>query len=354
MYLLVGFYFILINFIMMLYLKYNFNVAKKVYLIILFFVIIFVSYSIEDLSRDFRLYREWFDVIKNENFFDLIVGKDPAFKLIISLIQILFGNNYFIIYLIYMSMVSFFQYKFCEKIFYGYNFFILLWLIFCGTFVLHDITQIRVGLAIAISSFAIINNIQNSKNLFNFSILFLGFFLHQSIFVLIFSYFVFKIFFRLCLNRICIIVLLTVGFLSNLFLQGFLNKYLNLYLFDNQRAINYLNGVEDISAVSLFSFFFIIKISVIVFLLFFWEQLSRINKSIVFLSSVGCFFYMFFMFNNVFALRVSELFILFSLSCFIIPFDIKILDKKFKNFWFLFLIILGFILFYSSTKILLD
>ena len=253
-----------------------------------------------------------------------------------------------------MLLIFYFKYKYCKTIFSGTKLIIFFWIIFSSTFVLYELTQIRVGLAIAFSSYIIVRNLYVRSTPWTWFFLFLSYFFHQSILILLISYLAVFLLRDKVVNRFFIGGMLFFGLFVNLFLQDKLSNIVGLYLMSNERAENYLNGVEDLSSISLFSFFFILKIVMIIILLFFWGYLSKERRIIVFFSALGCFFYMVFMFNGVFALRVSELFILFSLACFIFPLEIKIFDENLKYVWVLFLSLLGGIFLYSSSKILLE
>lgn len=354
MYLLAGIYFLYLNLLILINKKYGERVVTVFYFIFFITIIFFLSSYIEDISRDFYNYKYWFDEIYYSSFSENITGKDPGFKSLINLIQTVFGNNYIYIYMVYMFLIFYFKYKYCETIFSGTKLIIFFWIIFSSTFVLYELTQIRVGLAIAFSSYIIVRNLYLRSTPWTWFFLILSYFFHQSILILLISYLAIYLLKGKVVNRFFISGMLLFGLFVNLFLQEKLSNIVGLYLMSNERAENYLNGVEDLSSISLFSFFFILKIVMIVILLLFWEYLSKQRRMIVFFSALGCFFYMVFMFNGVFALRISELFILFSLACFIFPLEIKIFDKNLKYVWILFLSLLGGIFLYSSSKILLE
>lgn len=354
MYIIAGIFFIYLNLLMFFSKKYGDKVVSTLYII--FFIILnyYLSGYISEFSRDFSNYSDWFDQIYYSSVLDNITGKDPGFKTLVSFIQFLFGNQYAYIYFIFMMLIFYFIYKFARKIFSGYNLLVFFWIIFGSTFVLYEITQIRVGLAIAFSSFVIISSIYSKSNLIMWGLLVLSYFFHQSIVILLISYFLILFFNNQIVTRIFIIWMLLLGLFINLTFQDKLSNLIGLYLMGNERTENYLNGVENLSKISLLSFFFLCKIVVIILLLFYWECLSKIKRIIIFLSALGCFFYMVFMFNGVFAVRISELFILFSLASFIFPLEINSLNKDLKYFWFLILYVLGGVFLYSSSKILLD
>lgn len=354
MYVIAGIFFIYLNLLMFLSKKYGDKVVSAFYIIFFICLNFYLSSYISDFSRDFSNYSDWFDEIYFSSIFDNLTGKDPGFKFLVSFIQLIFGNQYAYIYFIYMMLIFYFIYKFARQIFSGYNLLVFFWIVFGSTFVLYEITQIRVGLAISFSSFIVISNIYSKNNLFSWILLTLSYFFHQSIVILLISYLIIFCFNKQIVTRLFIISMLLLGLLINLAFQDKLSNLIGFYLMNNERAENYLNGVENLSKISLLSFFFLCKIIVIAILLFYWEYLSKVRRTVVFLSALGCFFYMVFMFNGVFAVRVSELFILFSLASFVFPLEINSLNKDLKYFWFLILYILGGIFLYSSSKILLD
>jgi len=354
MYIIAGIYFIYLNFLIILSKKYSNKIVSSLYIIFFIILNFYLSSYISDYSRDFSNYSDWFDQIYYSGFWENITGKDPGFKTLVSFIQLFLGNNYAYIYFIYMMLIFFFKYKFSREVFSGISLLIFFWIVFCSTFVLYEITQIRVGLAIAFASYIIIISIYNKPSFWTWSLLLLSYFFHQSISILLICYLVLIIFNKQLINRFFIIGMLLLGLFVNVFFQDKLSDFIGFYLMSNERAENYLNGVENLSKISLFSFFFLSKIIIIAFLLFYWEFLSKAKRAIVFLSALGCFFYMVFMFNGVFAVRVSELFILFSLACFVFPLELKVINKDLKYLWLFILFILGGVFLYSSSKILLD
>lgn len=353
MYLLAGVVFVFFNTLLVISRKFTANIFFVFYMVFFSAIIFWIAHNIQYLSRDYYNYTSWFDEIFVSSFFENSSGKDPGFKLLVSFIQYVFGNNYIYIYYIYMILILYFKYKFSSQIFFRSNLITCLWLLFSATFILFEVTQIRAGLAISLASYLIVSNLNSKPNIWFFLALSICFFLHKSIVILILAYLIIVFFKKLILKKISIIMILLFGLIVNLFFQDQLNNTIGIYLVDNDRTANYLNGVDDVTAASLFSFFFIVKIFCLILLLYFWDLLSEQKKYFVFFSALSCFFYMVFMFNNVFAFRISEIFILFALACFIFPLDFKFKVKELKYLYFFGVLVLGAVFYNSSCKILL-
>ncbi|MDH1240702.1 EpsG family protein [Acinetobacter johnsonii] len=331
--------------------KLNNRAVNFIFIILFTLLASFVSYNIYDLSRDVVAYEYWMKVISNTHISVMLFEKDPLFQIIVYLIQF-FNNSIFFIYFIFVFLILSFKYKFSELILNRYNALILFWLIFAQTFTLYEVTQIRAGLAISLASYAIISYFSDSnRNKFSILLLFLSCFIHASLTVLVIFFVVANLLRNIILNRVFVIITLFSSLIFGFIFKTYLQNYINLKFSDNDRFEDYLNKNAD--DLSLFSVFLLMKILMIFLNTVFWRELNQSKKLFVLLSAIGCSLQIMFNFNAVLGLRFSEVFILFSLATFIFPLEYKSWDKGMKSLYFLLLIVLSFMFFYSSNKILL-
>lgn len=349
----------LIYFVLILFGFFLSNRALKLDKVFLFFYIVFTFIvcfllipSVDNYSRDFNNYYNWFLKIYSDGVVDGFFGKDPLFQYIVLLIQLFFGSSYIPIYSFFFIAISVLKFYFSKFLNIGFYYLIFLWLLFCQTFILHDLTQIRGGLAIAVCSFFIIRDLNNRNNL-NVILIFCSFFIHQSVSVLILSYLVYLLLGSRVLTRKLILFIYFLGIFSGFFLKNILSSYLLIHFISNERASDYLDSTYGgVFEASLVSTFFLLKSLSIFILTYFYEELDDVKKFFVLLSSIGCFFYSVFLFNSVFAYRFSEVFIYFSIATMIYPLYINKVNIEARYAWFVGLIVLGWVFFYSSTKIL--
>lgn len=328
------------------------KVFVYLYILFIFIFCFFLVPNIGDYSRDFNNYYNWFLKIHYEGVEDGILSKDPLFQYIVYSIQLFFGNNYIIIFSFFFILISIMKFLFSKQLNIGFYFLIFLWLLFGQTFILHEITQIRGGLAIAMCSLFIIRDL-NVRNNWNFIFILGSYFVHESVIVLIFFYLVCIFFRNLILRKNVLLFVYFIGVILGVFFKNIISSYLSIYFIGNVRASDYLDSTyEGVFEVSLFSTLFLIKSLSIFVAVYFFDSLNDMKKTIVFFSVVSCFFYSLFSFNSVFAYRFSEVFIYFSIATMVYPLCIRKLNVEIKYAWFLCLMVLGWIFMYSSTKVL--
>lgn len=325
-------------------------VFNFLYLIISIFLALYVSNNIFELSRDLPGYIYWADYISKSSFSEMISGKDPFFQIIISILQIV-SNNIIFIYFSFILLIFNFKLKFSELFLNRCNSAILTWLIFCQTFILYEVTQIRAGLAIAIASFSITYFLLNpKKNKYILVLLLIAIYIHFSVFVLSLVFLLLYLLKDKILNRLSVILTLIFSIVLGFVFRRFMQDFINLTFSDNSRFEDYLDKNAD--ELSLISVLFFMKLAAILMNLVFWRELNVTKKFILLFSVVGCSIQIVFNFNAVLGLRFSETFILFSLATFIFPLEYNSWNGNLKRIYFLLILILGFMFFYSSTKIL--
>ncbi|MBR2138840.1 MAG: EpsG family protein [Bacilli bacterium] len=204
--------------------------------------------------------------------------------------------------------------------------FLTLFIYFCNLYMLHELTQIRAGIATSFILLSIIPLQRNNKSLFSFLILIAGFF-HTSAFMGIALLLMkkepnIKIWGAIC--SLCIIVFLAkidiskpLSFIPIDYFQFKLKAYIELQKKEHFE-MNYLNIV------------FLIQITITIICLFYNDMIYKSNKYINILMNMNCLsICCFFFFSQIpgFAYRISEIF-----NCsvlFLIPLLSKVMKPKF-------------------------
>ncbi|APU47200.1 EpsG family protein [Acinetobacter junii] len=317
---------------------------------------LFIAMNVQNLSRDYINYISWFRSIQAYSLTEVVLlgsvdsGKDIGFQFLVAMIQKLISPEYYVIYFIFSWLIFYFKYKVCSFLHFNLSIILAVWLIFSQTFILFEVTQIRAGLAIALTTYAIVRGLYFQKNnLWTGLIFLLAVGIHVSVVFLVTLYYLYV------LKRFVISEKLVIGLIFSSFILKFLfsNTIISTFLAyfsSNLRFKDYLDSNEDLS---LLSVFLISKILVIFFLSFFWENLSDFKKIIVLFSSIGCALQVTLSFNSALGLRFSELFILFSMLTFVLPLEIKSLDNTAKSLYLFIVLSFSFIFFYSTTKIVI-
>ena len=147
------------------------------------------------------------------------------------------------------------------------------------------------------------------------------------------------------ISRLWILSLVPIGIVGSVVLKPLWDILENL-----SRTSDYLNGTRDIEPLRLLSVYLIIHLMILGFVFVaFWKTTSPMNRMIIFCSSFGLFLQLLLSSNAGLALRSSEVFGLFDMALFMIPFSH--LKKNSVSIYLLFILILGAIFFASSLKI---
>ncbi|KRI30334.1 EpsG family protein [Acinetobacter pittii] len=316
----------------------------------------FIALNVENLSRDYINYISWFRGLYTYSLTEIILlggmdsGKDIGFQFLVALIQKIISPEYYVIYFVFSWFIFYFKYKVCTFLNFNLSIILAVWLFFSQTFILFEITQIRAGLAIALTTYAIVRGIYFQKNnLWTALTFLLAISIHISVLFLVILYYLYV------LRKFNVSKFLVIGLIFSSFILKFLfsNTIVSTfitYFSNNLRFEDYLDSNENLS---LLSVFLISKILIIFLLSFFWENLNDFKKFIVLLSSIGCALQITLSFNATLGLRFSELFILFSMLTFVFPLEIKSINSITKSFYLFIILSFSFIFFYSTTKIVI-
>ncbi len=308
-------------------------------------LVIFSGFRGVQVDADSANYLGWFQGLNEIDGNDLFLFKDPAFYIVGSIISGLgLGISY--LFLSYASVALWSKFQLIKYFAYAEYSHYFLYLYFCRFYFVHDMTQIRIGAATGLATLALIllfrKNIYLSIAAFILAIAF-----HLSV-ILMLPFFVLLSFGYCFESRLPLFLILCLAGMVNVNFDLFINI---LGLNDFTRIADYVNGDYDVKPISLFSFYFIVKASLLSFLILFrWRSLRDFDRMVVYLVMAGLLLQVALMNNDALALRAAEVFAVFDLILFITPF--LFLSASFKAGYAVFIFLVGSIFFVSSLKIM--
>ncbi|TWR92319.1 EpsG family protein [Pseudomonas saxonica] len=302
---------------------------------------IFAGFRSPDIAPDYLNYVSWLKSIQENNlFFDEM--KDPLFVgtyLVINDLGFSDTSFFFLIALLSLG----FKYLFSKFVFDNKYVLMILFLILSRFYIPHDFIQVRVGLAIGLASCGLILFFKGRRFLGSLLYLIgLGFHLSVSIFI--------PVFFMLILNlqlksRLVLSALIISSFMLSFVLPNAINIFANV-----ERVTPYLNGGYATTATPLFSFYFMSRFFLIVLIItVYLERLSAVEKFVTLMSILGLCIQIMLSWNDAFSLRFAELFGFFDMAMFCMMY--RFFDSKSKLIYSLGLMIMSFIYYYSSLKL---
>ncbi|MBS3989461.1 MAG: EpsG family protein [Dethiobacter sp.] len=301
----------------------------------------------EGVDADLINYISWFYGISRASFDYISLAKDPAF-VVLSILshQLGFGIQLVLFSFALVAVTTKILYfKLSDSFKYWH---IAVYLYFCRFYFVQDMTQIRAGAAIGLATLAFIL-IYKKRNLFGVCLFAISLFFHLSVVVLV---------------PVVVAVYLGRDFISRypifiiIILSFFLNAYLDYFfiisgLYSHLRLVDYIGGAFETVELSLFSFYFIIKILLLGYLIFFqWSNLTRFWRLVVYIGVISSCFQLAFSQYDSLALRLAEVFALFDVQLFMAPLFIEKLGRHFRSLYLSFLIVLGAVFFISSLNIM--
>ncbi|MCT4702590.1 EpsG family protein [Enterobacteriaceae bacterium H20N1] len=293
------------------------------------------------VDRDYYNYLSWFGLI-NSSFTDAIAeNKDLGFVYLYKIISFLTPEPWLFFFVISLLALQF-KRKFAVTIFNGRFVGMLFLLIIARFYLLHEFTQIRAGLAIALSSYAVVINL-NNKNKHSHIYFLMAILMHLSTILIPALLMAYKIF-PFVRKRYFLLLLPLLGFCS----AGV--SILILRNIEMHRLLIYADA-DQLQGVSLLSFYYIVRFAVYYFILIrVYDYLEPSKKAIVYFSAVSLFSNAAFSWSSVISLRIVELLGMFDLAMFILP----VLYVKNNSVWIykLLVVILAVILFTSTVKIM--
>lgn len=322
---------------------------KQTFLVILLLVLIlFAGFRGVQVDVDSLNYVDWFQGLNEVDGNDFFLLKDPAFYIIGNAVSSLgFGILYF--FLIYALVALWSKFLFIKYIAYAKYAQYFLYLYFCRFYFVHDMTQIRTGAAVGLASLALIL-LYRKYNHLSIAIFILAITFHFSV-VLLLPFFILLRFRYRFESRLLLLLILCIAGIVNLYFDSFIDIFsLNNF----SRIAVYLNGGYDVNAISLFSVYFIVKVILLSYVVIFrWRSLEYFDRLVIYLVLAGVFFQVALMNNDALALRAAEVFSVFDLIFFIIPFSFLSSKSKYPRVAYsVFIFLIGGVFFISSIKIM--
>jgi hypothetical protein len=314
------------------------------FIVLACFLIIFAGLRAPNVDGDYNNYLEWFNGIAAGNLTAADWLKDPAFDLI-SLVIASIGWSYVGVTLVYAAISITTKIYFSRLVFENSRWIgLLFYLIFCRTFIRHEMTQTRAGVAIGLMSASVILAVKKEKRksllLFILSLTFhLSTIIGLPLLILASSRDVIK-------SRLWIFSLFPIALLLKVLLQGLLGALTNL-----ERLAPYLNGSYSVEKVHLFSAYFFIRIFVLMLVTIgFWRRLSHLERLVTFAAGLGLMLLIALSANDALALRCADIFGLFELVMFVIP--LNHIRGNLRLIYAFFIAIIGLGFFLSSLELI--
>lgn len=333
---------------------YIFIFKKKFFLlffsILTLFVSIFGATYIESIDLDFGLYNSYFEGLYSVGFSEIIDYSDPLFWSLVKIVNLLIDSNVFYNFFFIIFISFFLKGIIAKENLPTILIPMFLYLVASRYLVLHDYTQIRVGIAIGINTIILLRFINNGRlEKRELILVVLSFFIHFSSIVFVLVYFLLKKLIKKDSFKILLFLLLfsvLVGqFFSDIF-QVLLNNLSWLERLDVY-ASNSSDGAEQIQKYSIFQFYFLFKVLVLIFFIKGYNFLSNADRALVCLFVISMCIQSIFVFNSAIGLRLASLFGYFDILAMLIPLKYSYFNKV-KHVYYLGLFSVGMVFLYSS------
>lgn len=322
--------------------KHSKIIAGILFSFLLLFLVLFAGLRGAKVAPDYFNYIDWLYSVGLSVDTILQEFKDPGFLLTFSLIHWVGLPDF-----VFFTLIAFLSLQakliFSKEIFRGYFAYFLFFLIFARFYIVHDLVQVRVGVAVALASCGVIffYRRQVAKALLFYC---LGLSFHLS--VVMFLPFIILIMFGFrYFSRLQLVTLLTASFVLSSLIAG-----LSSQLMGFSRLAPYLNGEYHTNALSLFSFYFLVRLALISSILtFFYQRLYDIEHFALGMSVVGLAFQMLLSWNDSFSLRTAEIFGFFDMACFVML--MRFLDYRSRLIYGFLLFGIAAVFYISSLKL---
>ncbi|WP_458718169.1 EpsG family protein [Pseudomonas gregormendelii] len=309
---------------------------------VFFYLVFFAGLRAPEIAPDYLNYVDWLHRVGGSLDSIFAEFKDPGFLLTFSLVNWLGFPDY-----VFFSLIAFIslfaKLVFSRNVFFGYFTYLVFFLIFSRFYIVHDMVQVRVGAAIALASCGMIFLFrgQLSKGLIFYL---LGLSFHLSV-IMFFPVIVLLVFGFKRLSRFHIAVLLLGSLALSSLISGFSGQLSQI-----GRLAPYLNGEYQTGALSLLSFYVLIRIALVLSVVtFFYNQLSETDHFVLGMTVVGLSLQILLSWNDSFSLRTAELFGMFDMACFVML--MRFLDYRSKISYGLLLLAIAVIFYMATLKV---
>lgn len=321
----------------------HFRYAGRTYFVVVFAaMVLFAGARAPGVDPDYLNYVGWLQSIyfNPDSFFTEL--KDPGFSALYVLLKFIgFSDAVFFCLIAFIALYA--KMAFSRSVFNGAWAYFLFFLVFARFFIVHDMIQVRVGVAISLSSFALIGLYRGQRTA-PLIVYLIGMSFHLS--VAMFA---------------PVVILLIAGFrhfsrfwliaipAASFFLGGVIVSF-SSHLAAIPRLAPYINGEYATTAITFFSFYFLIRVAFLsIVILALYKRLSHFETFLVFMSVLGLSVQILLSWNDSLSLRFAELFGFFDMACFVMLF--RFFDAKSRFLYACGLIAFGGVLYFSSLKL---
>lgn len=325
---------------------FSYRYAGKTYFVLLFAVmVIFAGFRAPGIDPDYSNYIEWLHSTYNNPSEIFTQFKDPGFTGLYVVLKFLsIPDTIFFCVVAFISLQA--KSVFSKYIMNGAWAYLLFFMICSRFYIVHDLIQIRVGVAISLASCALVS-IYRGGRFGALAVYLLALSFHLS--VIMFAPIIFMVWFGFrFLNRFSLILIPALSFVFSgaiVLLSGQLRSI--------ERLAPYINGEYQTTAVSLFSFYFIVRLALLSFIISsLYRKMSDFERFLVFMSVMGLSLQALLSWNDSLSLRFAELFGFFDMACFLVV--TRFFEKKSQILYVIGLVGLGGLLYFSSTKLVAE
>ncbi|TVT90124.1 EpsG family protein [Pseudomonas sp. RGB] len=319
--------------------------SRPLFAVLFLFLFLFAGLRAPDMAPDYLNYISWLYRVGTspESIFEEF--KDPGFLLTFSFIHWLGLPDY--VFFSFVSLISLYAKSIFSNIaLRGCFSYLLFFMIFSRFYIVQDMVQVRVGVAIALASCGMMffYTGQKTKGLIYY---FLALSFHLSVITFLPCFALVMLGFRF-VGRVSIVVLLGLAFALSTLISGFADR-----LSGFSRLAPYINGEYHTSALSLFSFYFITRMTLVTgILIVLYQRLTEAERFILSLSAIGLALQISLSWNDSFSLRAAEIFGFFDMACFVML--MRLFDYRSRFLYGLMLVGMAAVFYVSSLKMVED
>lgn len=319
--------------------------SRFLFAVLFLFLFLFAGLRAPDVAPDYLNYISWLyqTGTSPESIFEEF--KDPGFLLTFSFIHWLGLPDY--VFFSFVALISLYAKSIFSNIALRSSFsYLLFFMIFSRFYIVQDMVQVRVGIAIALASCGMIFFYieQKAKGII-FYFLALGF--HLSVIAFLPCFALVMLGFRY-VGRVGIAVLLGSSFALNSIISGFAD-----HLSGFSRLAPYINGEYHTSQLSLLSFYFVTRITLVVWVLIsLYQKLTEVERFFLTLSAIGLALQISLSWNDSFSLRAAEIFGFFDMASFVML--MRLFGYRSRFLYWLMLVGMAAVFYVSSLKMVED
>ncbi|WP_286914066.1 MULTISPECIES: EpsG family protein [unclassified Pseudomonas] len=316
--------------------------------VVLCFAVMCVMYGLlaglraPTVDPDYVNYLSWLGRLDNEPSLVMTEFKDPGFQLLYLCVSALgLGHLFFFTLIALLSLA--FKAFYARQVFAGRFAMLVFFMIFARFYIVHDFIQIRVGLAIAVASSAMIL-CYDQRRFMAVALYLLALSFHAAVLAML-PFFLLFLIRQYSISRFLQIAILAGAFLF-LWCLPLAVSHLSLF----SRIAPYLSGDYHTTQISLFSIYFLVRFCFAMFLIgVVYSSLNDFERFLLLMSVVGLAFQIAFSWNDALGLRLAEVFGFFDMAMLCLL--LRYLNFNSRLLFFLGMVMLAAVFYASSLKL---